>query len=268
MSSVEKITLRSLLEMKRSGRPISMLTAYDASFAGLLDRAGIDCVLVGDSLGNVIQGRDSTVPVSVDDMVYHVHCVRRGLKRAMLIGDMPFLSYSDPATAVDTARRLMQAGAEMVKLEGGQVVIESVAALSSLGVPVCGHLGLTPQSVHQLSGYRVQGREPDARKQLLNDAGALEKAGAALLVLECIPDLLGAEVAAALSIPVIGIGAGPKVDGQVLVLYDALGLGTGSKPRFVRNFLSGRDSLEHAVGAFIQAVQDREFPAPNESYGN
>lgn len=268
MAGRTKTTLARLAEMKRAGTPITMLTAYDASMAELFDGAGIDCILVGDSLGNVIQGRDSTVPVTVAHMVYHVECVRRGMRRAMLIGDMPFLSYSSEAVAVETARALMQAGAEMVKLEGGASVLDVVIRLGGLGVPVCGHLGLTPQSVHQLSGYRVQGTTPAARARLLEDAAALEKAGCAMLVLECVPARLAAEVAANLAIPVIGIGAGARVDGQVLVSYDALGIGSGRKPRFVRDFMAGSASVEAAVHAFIEAVRERRFPADDESYAD
>jgi len=225
-------------------------------------------VLVGDSLGNVIQGRDTTLPVTVSDMAYHVECVRRGCARALLIADLPFLSYADADQAVASARVLMQAGAEMVKLEGGRPVVDAVARLTGLGVPVCGHLGLTPQSVHQLSGFRVQGRDESARSRLLEDARALEAAGAALMVLECVPRGLAAEVAATLTIPVIGIGAGVDVDGQVLVLHDALGLGAGRKPRFVRDFLAGQGSLAAAIEAFRDAVVERSFPREDESYAD
>ncbi len=263
-----RVTLARLAEMKQAQTPITMLTAYDASMAGVFDRAGIDCILVGDSLGNVIQGRDSTVSVTVEHMVYHVQCVRRGTRRAMLIGDMPFLSYSSESVAIATARALMQAGAEMVKLEGGASVLGIVSRLSGLGVPVCGHLGLMPQSVHQLSGYRVQARSPEARARLLEEAGALEQAGCAMLVLECIPRRLAAEVAANLTIPVIGIGAGGRVDGQVLVSYDALGIGAGRRPRFVRDFMAGAGSVEAAVVAFIDAVRERRFPSDEESYAD
>jgi len=265
--STRRVTLRELASMKAERRPISMLTAYDATFAGLVDRAGVDCVLVGDSLGNVIQGRKTTLPVTLDHMVYHVECVRRGIDRALLIADMPFLRYADPAMAVESARALMQAGAEMVKLEGGEAIAESVARLTSLGVPVCGHLGLTPQSVHQLSGYRVQGRDPAARGRLIEDAGRLVEAGCALLVLECVPSDLGAEIASRIEIPVIGIGAGADVDGQVLVLHDALGIGVGHSPRFVRDFVAGQGSIEAGLRAFVAAVRAREFPSASESYG-
>lgn len=268
MSAGRPVTLRSLATMKRERRPIAMLTAYDATFARQVERAGVDCVLVGDSLGNVVQGRDSTVPVTLDDMVYHVECVRRGLSHALLLADMPFLRYADPGMAVESARALMQAGAAMVKLEGGSAFAESVSRLTALGVPVCGHLGLTPQSVHQLSGYRVQGRGDAARQRLLSDARALAEAGCAMLVLECVPTALGAEVAGALSIPVIGIGAGLDVDGQVLVLHDALGLGGERSPRFVRDFLAGRESIEAGLRAFVEAVRAREFPSAEESYAD
>lgn len=268
MHHPDKVTLAALLDAKRSRRPITMLTAYDASFARLLDAAGIDCVLVGDSLGNVIQGRDTTVPVTLSDVAYHVACVRRGCARALLIADLPFLSYTDADQAIASARVLMQAGAEMVKLEGGRPVLDAVARLTGLGVPVCGHLGLTPQSVHQLSGFRVQGRDNAARQRVLDDARALESAGAGLLVLECVPRGLAAEVAAELAIPVIGIGAGVEVDGQVLVLYDALGLGAGRRPRFVRDFVHGQDSLAAAIEAFREAVAQRSFPREDESYAD
>jgi 3-methyl-2-oxobutanoate hydroxymethyltransferase len=254
--------------MKRDRRPISMLTAYDAAFGRLIDEVGAECILVGDSLGNVVQGRDSTVPVTLEQMAYHVACVRRGVQRALLIADLPFLRYADAAMAVESARSLMQAGAAMVKLEGGAPVLDSVRRLTGLGVPVCGHLGLTPQSVHQLSGYRVQGRGEQARSRLIEEASALEAAGCALLVLECVPSTLAAEVAAALDIPVIGIGAGADVDGQVLVLHDALGLAGEHAPRFVRDFVTGAASIRAGLQSFVDAVRAREFPSSAESYGD
>lgn len=261
------VRLGDLLEMKRERRPIAMLTAYDASFARLLDRSGVDCVLVGDSLGHVIQGRDSTIPVTLEQVAYHTECVARGLRRALLLADLPFLRHASELDAIESSRTLMQAGAHMVKLEGGRSVAPVVARLSALGVPVCGHLGLTPQSVHQLSGYRVQGREPEARERLLADATALEEAGAAMLVLECVPDSLGAEIARRSAMPVIGIGAGSQVDGQVLVLHDLLGLGEGKRPRFVRDFCAEAGSPAAAVMAYVAAVRARSYPADHESYG-
>jgi 3-methyl-2-oxobutanoate hydroxymethyltransferase len=262
----KKVTVPGLAAMKQSGQSVVMLTAYDASFAQRVDAAGVDCVLVGDSLGNVIQGRDSTLPVTIEHMVYHVEAVRRGLKRALLIADLPFLSYHDRASAMQSAGQLMRAGAEMVKLEGGSVVVELVSDLVAQGIPVCGHLGLTPQHVHQLGGYRVQGRDEALARVLREDAIALENAGAGLLVLECVPTRLAASVAAELRIPVIGIGAGPEVDGQVLVLYDVLGISTGRRPRFVHNFMDGCTSIDAALNAFAEAVRTGSFPGPEHSY--
>lgn len=261
-----KITLPALAAMKKAGRPITMLTAYDASFAREIDSAGVDCVLVGDSLGNVIQGRDSTLPVTVDHMVYHVEAVRRGVDHALLLADLPFMSYHDRPTAMGSAARLMRAGAEMVKLEGGAAVVPIVAELVAQGVPVCGHLGLTPQHVHQLGGYRVQGRDQALAEVLKADARALAMAGAGMLVLECVPSQLAHAVAGDLEIPVIGIGAGPEVDGQVLVLYDALGVGSGHRPRFVKDFMADAGSVSAALAAYVAAVGSREFPGPEHSY--
>ena len=262
------VTRARLAAMKSAGEPITMLTAYDATFARAIDRAGVDCILVGDSLGNVVQGRDSTVPVTVDDMAYHTACVRRGVERALVVADLPFLSYSGVDAAIDAARRVMQAGAAMVKLEGGTSVFEVVERLSALGVPVCGHLGLTPQAVHQLSGYRVQGRDREARDRLLSEARELERRGAGLLVLECVPSSLARAVADRLTIPVIGIGAGVDVDGQVLVLHDALGLGERHRPRFVRDFMPAAGSIPAALEAYVRAVRERDFPTAEESYGD
>lgn len=261
------VTIRQLASMKQAGEPIAMLTAYDATFAAELDAAGVDCILVGDSLGNVIQGRDSTIPVTVDDMAYHTACVRRGCRRALVVADLPFLSYARSEDAVDAARAVMQAGASMVKLEGGAHLAATVRTLVAHGVPVCGHLGLTPQSVHQLSGYRVQGRDAAGRAKLKADAVALQDAGAALLVLEGVPSPLAAEIAAELTVPVIGIGAGVDVDGQVLVLHDALGLGD-RPPKFVRDFMDGAGTIPAALQAYVSAVRERRFPTADESYGD
>jgi 3-methyl-2-oxobutanoate hydroxymethyltransferase len=261
-----RVTVPGLARMKAERQPITMLTAYDASFARAIDQAGVDCVLVGDSLGNVIQGRDSTLSVTVDHMVYHTEAVRRGLSQALLIADMPFMSYHDRASGMDTAGRLMRAGAEMVKLEGGAAVVALVADLVGQGVPVCAHLGLTPQHVHQLGGYRVQGRASEQAEILKQDANALAEAGAGLLVLECVPSELAATIARSVSIPVIGIGAGVEVDGQVLVLYDVLGISSGHRPRFVRDFMADAGSVDSALAAFVTAVRERSFPAPEHSY--
>ncbi|MBY6204970.1 3-methyl-2-oxobutanoate hydroxymethyltransferase [Halomonas denitrificans] len=262
------VTIEALAALKRERTPIAMLTAYDATLARAVDAAGVDCILVGDSLGNVVQGRTTTVPVTVDDMAYHTACVRRGVERALVVADLPYLSYAGVDAAVESARRVMQAGAAMVKLEGGAPVLDAVRRLTEHGTPVCGHLGLTPQSVHQLSGYKVQGREAEARDRLRREARALEDAGASLLVLECVPSSLAAEIASSLSIPVIGIGAGVEVDGQVLVLHDALGLGGERVPRFVRDFMADSGTIPAALSAYVEAVRSRSFPGPAESYGD
>lgn len=261
-----KTSVRTLASAKAEGVPLVMLTAYDASFARRLDEAGVDLVLVGDSLGNVIQGRDSTLPVTMDDMVYHTACVRRGLSRALLIADMPFMSGPSRDATLDNAARLMRAGAEMVKLEGAGPVVGYTAALVEHGIPVCAHLGLTPQHVHRFGGMRVQGRGDSAAKQLLDDAEALESAGASLLVVECVPDELAAKVATALRIPVIGIGAGARVDGQVLVLYDLLGITPGRVPRFAANYLSEGRTLDTALADWVEDVRQRHFPGPEHGF--
>lgn len=255
------VTVTTLRRMKRDGDKISCLTAYDSSFARQLEDAGIDVVLVGDSLGMVVQGRESTVPVSIADMIYHMACVARGTRRMFRVVDMPFLSYATREQALGNAARLMrEGGAQMVKLEGGRVIADTVAYLVQYGIPVCGHLGLLPQSVHKLGGYRIQGRDADSAQQILDDARLLDTAGAALLVLECIPEALAAEVTRSVSMPVIGIGAGPGCDGQVLVLYDMLGITPGRKPSFSRDFLSGADSVPQALAAYVDAVKTGAFP--------
>ena len=261
-----KVTVPELRTFKASRVPITMLTAYDASLARRIDQAGVDCVLVGDSLGNVIQGRSSTLPVTVDDVAYHARAVARGLDRALLVADLPFMSYHDRPTAMHSAACLMRAGARMVKLEGGAPVVDVVTGLVEQGIPVCAHLGLTPQHVHRLGGYRVQGREQAMADALVEDALALQAAGAALLVVECIPAELADRVTTSLDIPVIGIGAGAGVDGQVLVSYDMLGISPGKAPRFVRDFLSAGGGIQQALQAFVSAVREREFPSPAESY--
>lgn len=266
MKTSGPVTVPALAAMKAAGEPITMLTAYDASFARRLDAAGVDCVLVGDSLGNVIQGRDSTLPVTVEDMVYHTAAVRRGLERALLITDLPFMSYHDRASAMDSAAAVMRAGAQMVKLEGGANLSETVESLVANGVPVCAHLGLTPQHVHRLGGYRVQARDDGPARRLASDARALEKAGAAMLVLECVPAPLAREVAKTLAIPVVGIGAGSEVDGQVLVLYDMLGISSGRAPKFVHDFMAEAGSIEVALAAYVAAVRERRFPTAEHSW--
>ncbi|MDT8406944.1 MAG: 3-methyl-2-oxobutanoate hydroxymethyltransferase [Methylococcales bacterium] len=260
-----ELTLTDLAAMKQRQEKITCLTAYDASFARLIDQAGIDIILVGDSLGPVIQGQSSTVPVTLSDVVYHCQCVRRGCHRAWLIADLPFLSYVTADQAFAAAALLMQqAGARMIKLEGAHD--ELIAQLVAHGVPVCAHLGLLPQQVHQLGGYRVQGRKADARHRLLNDAKTVQAAGASLLVLECVPSELAAEITTMLDIPVIGIGAGSACDGQVLVLYDILGLSPHPPARFTHNFLAGQTSISGAIEAFRDAVKQHHYPTSEHSY--
>jgi len=253
--------------MKQRGEKIAVLTSYDASFTRVLEAAGVEVLLVGDSLGMVIQGLDSTLPVSVADMVYHTGNVARARRRALVIADMPFMSYSSAAQAQQTAGRLMkEGGAHMVKLEGGNTQLNTVRTLTDFGIPVCAHLGLLPQSVHKLGGYLVQGRDAEAAQVLRDDALALQKAGAALLVLECVPADLAREISERLEIPVIGIGAGAGCDGQVLVLYDLLCITQGPLPRFVKNFLAHAHGVEAAVAAYVAAVKDGTFPAAEHSF--
>ena len=263
-----RVTVPALRQMKAQARRITMLTAYDASFAFAMDAAGVDTVLVGDSLGMVVQGHDSTLPVTLDDMVYHSACVARGLSRALLVADMPFLSYATPEWALLAARRLMsEGGAAMVKLEGAGPMLETIAALAQRDVPVCAHLGLTPQSVMKLGGFRVQGREAIAAQRLRADALAVQDAGAELLVLECVPRTLAAEITASLHIPTIGIGAGAQCDGQVLVMHDLLGLrGRHRTPRFVKDFLTDAEGIEAAFAAYVAAVREGHFPAEEHGF--
>jgi len=261
------VNVGMLRDMKQAREPIACLTAYDASFAQLVDFSGADVVLVGDSLGMVIQGLDTTVPVTVHDMVYHARCVARGLRRPFLIVDMPFMSYTTPAQALDNSVRLMQeGGAMMVKLEGGQGQVAIVEHLAQHDVPVCAHLGLKPQSVHKIGGFKVQGREEQAAHRMIDEARALEGAGADVVLLECVPTNLGAAIRDALHVPVIGIGAGPGVDGQILVLYDVLGITQGRMPRFVQNFMRGRDDPLEALRAYVHAVKTRAYPAPEHTF--
>ena len=262
------ITVPKLRQMKSDGERIVSLTAYDASFARLMDACGVDVVLVGDSLGMVVQGHKSTLPVTVADIVYHSACVSRGLRSALLVADMPFQSCATPLRALESAvPMLAEGGASMVKIEGAGPMLETIEFLTARDIPVCAHLGLTPQSVLKLGGYKVQGREQAAAARLLSDAAAVAEAGAELLVLECVPSELAAEVTASLQIPTIGIGAGPGCDGQILVLHDMLGINSGHRrPRFVRNFLEGNDSIAAAVQAYAKAVRDGSFPGPEHGY--
>ncbi|KAB2922244.1 MAG: 3-methyl-2-oxobutanoate hydroxymethyltransferase [Candidatus Contendobacter sp.] len=257
------ITITTLAKMKRDREKFAVLTAYDASFAALLEAAGVEVLLVGDSLGMVVQGQRTTVPVTMEDMIYHTRLVARGRQTALLMADMPFASYATVEQGVYNAARLMgEGGAQMVKLEGGGWLAETVRQMSRNGIPVCVHLGLLPQSVHKLGGYKVQGREEAAARQILDEALALQDAGADVALVECIPAELAARLTEALEIPLIGIGAGPNCDAQVLVLYDMLGITPGRRPKFSKNFLTGRDSLQAAVAAYVAAVKSGEFPGP------
>jgi 3-methyl-2-oxobutanoate hydroxymethyltransferase len=254
--------------MRAEGEKIAVLTCYDASFAALLERNGVDVLLVGDSLGNVLQGHSSTLPVTLEQMAYHTGCVARGAKRPFIVADMPFGSYQEsPAQALRSAVPLMAAGAQMVKLEGGAFMAETVRFLVERGVPVCAHIGLTPQSVHQLGGYRVQGKTDAGAQQMKQDAAALQDAGAALIVLEMVPAPLAAEITRSLAtMATIGIGAGPDCDGQVLVLHDMLGVYPGRKAKFVRNFMDGAASIDDAVKAYVKAVRNGSFPGAEHCY--
>lgn len=261
------VTLATLIRQKRAGEKIAVLTAYDASFAAVLDKAGVDVILVGDSLGMVVQGHETTLPVTLDEMVYHTACVARGRQRTLLVADLPFMSYTSPEQAMASAARLMkEGGAHMVKLEGGADQLDVVRALAGCGIPVCAHLGLQPQSVHKLGGYRVQGREQAVAERMLADALALQQAGADMLVLECVPSALGATISHALEMPVIGIGAGAATDGQVLVLHDLLGITAGTPPRFAKRFLQAGRDIPQAIEAYVQAVRDGAFPDAEHSF--
>lgn len=262
-----RLTVPALRRMKAEGRRIAAITAYDAGFARSVDAAGIDLVLVGDSLGMVCQGHDSTLPVTVDDIAYHTACVARGLSSALLVADLPFQADATPERALDASTRFLQAGAAMAKLEGAGHKLEVIRFLSEREIPVCAHLGLTPQSVLRLGGYKVQGREAAAARRLLEDAKAVADAGADALVLECVPSALAAEITAAIAIPTIGIGAGPACDGQILVLHDLLGMSSGHRrPRFVKDFLADGGSIEGAFRAYAEAVRSGAFPAPEHGY--
>lgn len=266
-STRPSVSLSTLERMKADGEKIACLTCYDASFAVLVDEADTDVVLVGDSLGMVIQGHDTTVPVTMDDMVYHCKAVARGLHRPLLMADLPFASYPTREVALANAVRLMQeGGAEVVKLESGPSQIDTVEFLAGHDIAVCAHLGLKPQSVHKTGGFRVQGREAEAAERMIAAAKALEAAGADLVLLECIPTELGRRITEVLSVPVIGIGAGPHTDGQILVLYDVLDVTTGRKPRFVLNCMEGASGNLDAMRRYVRAVKDRSYPAPEHGF--
>lgn len=265
-ASRKAIRIPALAALRAKGEKITMLTCYDASFAALMDRCGVEILLVGDSLGTVSQGHNSTLPVSINDIAYHTACVARGNQTALLIADMPFGTYGTPESAFGHAVQLMQAGAQAVKLEGGAWLAETVRFLTERAVPVCAHIGLTPQSVHQLGGNKVQGKTAEGAEKLKIDALALQAAGASLIVLEAIPSTLGKEVTELLTIPTIGIGAGQDCSGQVLVMHDMLGVFPGHRPRFVRNFMEGQTGIDGAVNAYVTAVKNKTFPAAEHCY--
>ncbi|MEM1113770.1 MAG: 3-methyl-2-oxobutanoate hydroxymethyltransferase [Pseudomonadota bacterium] len=260
-----KITISTLKQMKADGEKFVCITAYDATFAHMVSQAGAETILVGDSLGMVLQGHDSTIPVTIEHMAYHTQCVLRGNPHSLVMSDMPFMTYHTPEATLENARSLMQAGAQMVKLEGGVWLSETISMLVERGIPVCAHLGLTPQSVNQFGGFKVQGRTPKEAKSILADAVEIQDAGASLLVLECIPSPLAADISAKLDIPVIGIGAGPGTDAQVLVMHDLLGL-TDSRARFVENFMADQHSVQGGLDAFVRAVKDGSYPRKEHTY--
>ena len=260
------MTISKLLAMRAEGEKITMLTAYDSTMSALLNRSGIETILIGDSLGNVIQGHSSTTPVTVEQVAYHTECVARANTHAFIISDLPFASYGDPVQALDSAAELMRAGADMVKLEGGDWQVDIIQYLVERSVPVCAHLGLLPQSVHILGGYKVQGKSKDAASLMLEQAIACEQAGAQMIVLEAIPSSLGKLITESLSIPTIGIGAGANCSGQVLVLQDMLGISPGKPPKFVKNFMDGHASIEAAVKSYVREVKSGKFPGPEHGF--
>ena len=261
------ITVPTLQKMKAAGEKIAMLTCYEASFAALMNRAGVDALLVGDSLGMTVQGRDSTLPVTLAEMCYHTAAVARGNSNAMIVADLPFGAYQQSREqAFAAAAELMQAGAHVVKLEGGAFMADTTAFLQQRGIPVCAHIGLTPQSVHAMGGYKVQGKGDDAAERLLADARAHDAAGAAMILMEAVPAELGSRVTQAVSCPTIGIGAGAGCDGQVLVMHDMLGVYPGKTARFVKNFMDGQSSVQAAVEAYVRAVKEQTFPATEHTF--
>jgi len=263
---MKNVTTASLLKMKQQGEKITALTAYDASFAMLFDQQGIDVLLVGDSMGMVLQGHKDTLPVTTADVAYHTRAVANGCERAFIMADMPFMSYATPEQTYQNAAQLMQAGASMVKLEGGTWLLDSIKGLTERGIPVCGHLGLTPQSVHVFGGFKIQGKEDLQAEQILEQAVELEKAGCQLLVLECVPVSLAEKITQALHIPVIGIGAGNKTDGQILVMHDMFGISANYMPKFSKNYLTEAGDMRKAVDLYIQEVKNTSFPSEQHSF--
>lgn len=263
---MSKISLTHVQKMKQNGEKIAMITAYDATFAHLFDDEGVHSILVGDSLGMVVQGHNDTLPVTIDDMVYHTANVARGVQNALLIADLPFMSYSDIQSACINAGRLMAAGAKMVKIEGGDWLCDTVKQLNRNGIPVCAHLGLTPQSVHLFGGFRIQGRDAQRAEEIYHHALALQAAGVQMVVLECVPEQLAERITKALRIPVIGIGAGVYTDGQVLVMQDAIGITSGYVPKFSKNFLAETGDIRKAIRLYVEQVANGQFPAAEHTF--
>ncbi|WED77493.1 3-methyl-2-oxobutanoate hydroxymethyltransferase [Aeromonas allosaccharophila] len=263
---MSKITTASLLKMKQEGQKFTAITAYDATFAKLFDDEGAHVLLIGDSLGMVLQGGQDTLAVNMDEMVYHTRCVARGASKALVVADMPFMSYATPEQTYQNAARLMAAGARMVKMEGGDWLCDSIRHLTRNGVPVCGHLGLTPQSVHVFGGFKVQGRDEFQAQEIYRQALELQAAGIQLLVLECVPTSLAERISKALRIPVIGIGAGPATDGQILVMHDAFGVTSGYVPKFTKNFLAETGDVRAAIRLYVQQVSEGSFPGPEHCF--
>ena len=263
----KSVTLSTLRKMKKDGEKFTCLTSYDSTITTKICEAGVDVILVGDSLGMVIQGHDSTLPVTMDQLIYHLECVVRGNTTSHIMADMPFMSYATPTDALHNAAILMQAGAQMVKLEGGEWLGDTIYQLAERGIPVCAHLGLTPQSINRIGGNFVQGRDTTKHDLIINEAKALEKAGAAMLLLECVPDALASEITSELKIPVIGIGAGPSTDGQVMVVHDLLGISCLEKPpKFVKNFLDESNSIQDAIANYVKAVKEGTFPSVDHTF--
>lgn len=265
-SKIRNVTLTTLNKMKQQGEKFACLTAYDACFAEILSSAGVEVLLVGDSLGMVLQGHDSTLPVTMDDMVYHMQCVKRGNRGALLMADLPFMSYASETQTLENAASLMRAGAHIVKLEGGAWIANTTRLLAERGIPVCAHMGLTPQSVNRIGGFHVQGRDTDQAQSIIEEAQLLQEAGANILLLECVPSTLAEAVTEALEIPVIGIGAGPHTTGQIMVLHDVLGV-SPITPKFVKNFLQGsKEGIPGAIRDYVAAVKEQSFPAPEHTF--
>ena len=266
-SEKKLITLSTINKLKIEGEKFTCLTAYESTMASVISKSGVDIILVGDSLGMVIQGHESTLPVTMDQLIYHLECVVRGNNGSHIMADMPFMSYATDDLGLENAKRLMQAGANSVKIEGGEWISKMAQALSDRGIPVCAHMGLTPQTINRLGGHNVQGRDPSQKEKIINEAISLEKAGAAMLLLECVPEDLAKEVTNELKIPVIGIGAGVYTDGQIMVVHDMLGISClENPPKFVKNFMEESSSIEHAIVSFVKDVKDLKFPSEEHTF--